>query len=77
VIGISRKSDKAEDAKKLGADKYISTDEDKDWVKENARSIDLIISTVSSEKMPLEGYLSLLKTHGTYIQIGSVKPSLV
>lgn len=73
VIGISRKSDKAEDAKKLGADKYIATDEDKDWVKENTKTIDLIICTVSSEKMPLTDYLSLLKTHGQFIQIGSVR----
>ncbi|EGP92461.1 unnamed protein product [Zymoseptoria tritici ST99CH_1A5] len=71
VIGISRKSDKRDDALKLGADEYIATDEDKDWQTKHRRSIDLIVGTVSSAKMPLEGYLGLLKTKGTYIQIGA------
>ncbi|KAF2821318.1 GroES-like protein [Ophiobolus disseminans] len=71
VVGISRKADKRDDVLKLGADKYISTDEDADWAKHNAQSLDLIVCTVSSEKMPLEGYLSLLKTKGTFIQVGA------
>lgn len=70
VVGISRKQDKAEDACKLGADMYIATDEEKDWVPKNRRSLDLIVCTVSSDKMPLEGYLSLLATHGTFVQVG-------
>jgi D-arabinose 1-dehydrogenase-like Zn-dependent alcohol dehydrogenase len=32
----------------------------------------LIVCTVSSEKMPLNDYLSLLKTKGTFIQVGYV-----
>ncbi|XXG97664.1 hypothetical protein Hte_003971 [Hypoxylon texense] len=71
VIGISRKSDKRDDALKLGADEYIATGEDKDWETKHARSIDLIICTVSSDKMPLGGYLRLLKTKGTFIQVGA------
>ncbi|KAI4869037.1 NADP-dependent alcohol dehydrogenase C [Hypoxylon rubiginosum] len=71
VIGISRKSDKRDDALKLGADEYIATGEEKDWETKHARSIDLIVCTVSSEKMPLEGYLRLLKTKGTFIQVGA------
>jgi len=70
VVGISRKASKKEQVLKLGADRYIATDDDKDWVEKNAKSLDLIISTVSSAKMPLEGYLSLLATKGTYMQIG-------
>lgn len=70
VIGISRKASKKDEVLKLGADEYIATDDDKDWSKKHARSIDLIISTVSSEKMPLEQYLRLLKVHGTFIQVG-------
>jgi D-arabinose 1-dehydrogenase-like Zn-dependent alcohol dehydrogenase len=31
----------------------------------------LIVSTVSSGKMPLDGYVSLLKTRGTLIQVGA------
>lgn len=71
VIGISRKADKREDAIKLGADEYIATDDDKDWDKKYSRSVDLIISTVSSGKMPLTSYLGLLKVHGTHIQVGA------
>lgn len=53
----------------MGADKYIATDEEKDWATTHARSLDLIVSTVSSPKMPLGDYLSLLKTRGTFIQV--------
>jgi D-arabinose 1-dehydrogenase-like Zn-dependent alcohol dehydrogenase len=51
VVAISRKASKREDALKLGADEYIATDDDKDWAKKNARSLDLIVSTVSSSKV--------------------------
>jgi alcohol dehydrogenase (NADP+) len=76
VIGISRKAEKKEDVLKLGADQYIATDEDAQWAVKNKRSIDLIICTVSSEKMPLAEYLSLLKVKGTFIQVGYVYTSL-
>jgi D-arabinose 1-dehydrogenase-like Zn-dependent alcohol dehydrogenase len=71
VVGISRKAEKRDDVLKLGADEYISTDEDADWAKHNAQSLDLIVCTVSSAKMPLNGYLQLLKTKGTFIQVGA------
>lgn len=71
VVGISRKADKKDDVLKLGADQYIATDEDKEWAKHNAQTLDLIVCTVSSAKMPLDGYLSLLKTKGTLIQVGA------
>ena len=52
--------------------RYIATDDDKDWASQNARSLDLIISTVSSDKMPLSGYLGLLKPKvGVLIQVGA------
>jgi len=72
VVGISRKASKKDEVLKLGADKYIATDDDKNWDKENARTLDLIISTVSSDKMPMTGYLSLLKINGSLIQVGYV-----
>lgn len=56
---------------KMGATKFIATDEDKEWATHNARSLDLIISTVSSPKMPLMGYLELLRTQGQFIQVGA------
>jgi alcohol dehydrogenase (NADP+) len=70
VVGISRKADKKDDVLALGADEYIATSDDEDWAKKNKRSLDLIICTVSSEKMPLSDYLGLLKTKGTFIQVG-------
>ncbi|KAI1381478.1 NADP-dependent alcohol dehydrogenase C [Hypoxylon crocopeplum] len=71
VVGISRKANKRDDVLKLGADEYIATAEDKDWSAKNARTLDLIISTVSNENMPLNEYLGLLKTRGTFIQVGA------
>jgi len=71
VVAISRKASKRDEAIKLGADEYIATDDDKDWEKNNKRSLDLIVSTVSSAKMPLTSYLGLLRVHGTYIQVGA------
>ncbi|KAL7758403.1 hypothetical protein ACKLNR_012930 [Fusarium oxysporum f. sp. zingiberi] len=71
VVGISRRSDKRQDALDLGADQYIATSEDADWAKANARSLDIIICTVSSAKMPLTEYLSLLKVGGMFVQVGA------
>ena len=61
---------------KMGATKFIATDEDKDWATENARSLDIIVSTVSSPKMPLEQYLQLLRVKGTFIQVGAPEDSV-
>ncbi|KAF8243424.1 zinc-binding dehydrogenase [Wilcoxina mikolae CBS 423.85] len=76
VVAISRKASKRADALEMGADLYISTDEDENWAKTHARSLDLIVSTVSSPNMPLNGYLSLLKTHGEFIQVGAPEDKL-
>ncbi|KAG0652922.1 NADP-dependent alcohol dehydrogenase VII [Hyphodiscus hymeniophilus] len=71
VVAISRTGGKAIDAKKMGADRLIATDEDDKWAKKNSRSLDLIVSTVSSPKMPIAGYLQLLRTNGQFIQVGA------
>ena len=71
VVAISRTAAKKDDALAMGADAFIATDEDKQWARKHTRSLDLIISTVSSANLPLEGYLRLLRTRGTYIQVGS------
>ena len=71
VVVISRTRNKEADAKKMGADDFIATDEDKDWATKNAGSLDLIICTVSSEKMPLQEYLGLLRRRGNFIQVGA------
>ncbi|CAG8922136.1 unnamed protein product [Penicillium salamii] len=70
VVAISRKEGKREDSLKMGADLYIATDDEPAWATENARSLDLIVSTVSSTKMPFNDYLGLLKTGGTFVQVG-------
>jgi alcohol dehydrogenase (NADP+) len=54
----------------MGATKFIATDEDRGWAEESAGSVDLIVSTVSSPKLPLEDYLRLLRVRGTFIQVG-------
>lgn len=51
VVAISRKDNKKEDALKLEADEYIATDDDPEWASHHSRSLDLIISTVSSSKV--------------------------
>ncbi|KAI1166582.1 zinc-binding dehydrogenase [Nemania serpens] len=71
VVGISRKNAKRNDVLKLGADEYIATDEDTDWHITHKRSLDLIISTVSSVNMPLTEYLGLLKRGGEFVQVGA------
>jgi alcohol dehydrogenase (NADP+) len=54
VVGISRKMGKKEDVMKMGADLYIATDDEPNWATEHARSLDLIVSTVSSTKVSFE-----------------------
>lgn len=71
VVAISRHENKREDALKLGADAYIATADEKDWHKKNMASLDLIISTVSSSKMPLDQYMAMLKVGGAFVQIGA------
>jgi D-arabinose 1-dehydrogenase-like Zn-dependent alcohol dehydrogenase len=51
VVGISRKESKRAEVLGLGADDYIATDDDKDWVQKHFRSLDLIVSTVASSKV--------------------------
>lgn len=76
VVAISRTSAKKEDAMKMGATHFIATDEDPTWTRKNRNSLDLIVSTVSSDKMPLQKYLSLLRFNGTYVQVGAPEDNL-
>ncbi|KAF4966423.1 hypothetical protein FZEAL_10661 [Fusarium zealandicum] len=71
VVGISRKASKKDEVLALGADQYIATDDDEGWAKKNAKSIDLIICTVSSPKMPITDYFKLLRRGGDFIQVGA------
>lgn len=76
LVAISRSRAKEEDTRKMGADDFIATDDDKDWETKHASSLDLIVCTVSSHKMPLQGYLGLLRTKGTFIMVGAPEDNL-
>ncbi|KAL0930151.1 nadp-dependent alcohol dehydrogenase [Colletotrichum truncatum] len=71
VVAISRRRTKEADALALGADEYIATADDVKWASKHRRTLDLIICTVSSSDMPLEGYLRLLRWEGSFIQVGA------
>lgn len=70
VVGISRRANKRDEVLSLGADEYIATEDDEEWATNNARSLDLIVCTVSSTKMPLTSYLQLLDVNGNFVQVG-------
>ena len=71
ITAISRTATKKEDVLKMGATDFIATGEDKDWATKNSQSLDLIVSTVSSPKMPFQDYLKLLGVGGQLIQVGA------
>ncbi|KAF1842712.1 cinnamyl alcohol dehydrogenase [Cucurbitaria berberidis CBS 394.84] len=75
VVAISRSSSKKADALELGADEFIATGEDAEWMNKNAGSLDLIISTVSGS-FPLDQYLNLLDVNGTFVQLGAPEDKL-
>ena len=51
VVSISRRSNKREDAVRLGADEYVATEEDVDWAAAHTMTLDLLICTVSSSQV--------------------------
>lgn len=76
VVGISRRNNKRNDVLALGADEYIATDEDEGWAKSHAGTLDIIVCTVSSPKMPLRQYLGLLRSRGIFVQVGAPEDNL-
>ncbi|CAG8979359.1 hypothetical protein HYALB_00002485 [Hymenoscyphus albidus] len=70
VTVISRSDAKKEDAMKMGASKLIATGT-KGWAKEHARSLDLIVCTISDPNMALDDYFQLLRVSGEFIQVGA------
>lgn len=71
VVGISRKASKRDEVLALGADSYIATDDDEGWSDKYAKTIDLIVCTVSSNKMPFSDYFKLLRHGGNFVQVGA------
>ncbi|KAF7935455.1 uncharacterized protein EAE97_008362 [Botrytis byssoidea] len=76
ITAISRTSAKKEDAFKMGATRFIATDEEPDWATKYGNSLDLIVSTVSSPKLPLQSYLTLLRYQGKFIQVGAPEDTI-
>jgi uncharacterized zinc-type alcohol dehydrogenase-like protein len=74
VTVLSRSRNKETDAKRLGADHYIATNEDKAFEK-LARTFNLIICTVSTE-IDWNQYLDTLVRDGTMVLLG-VPPKAV
>lgn len=70
VTVVSHSHSKEEDAKKMGAKNFIATHGDGDVFKKNRRSLDLLICTTNDSKMPLSGYLDLLRPGGTLCFVG-------
>lgn len=68
---ISRSHSKEADAKAMGADGFLAT-QDKDWNKEYIMTFDLIISTANNfgEGFDLAAYLALLDVHGKWVSVG-------
>ncbi|HET6860237.1 MAG TPA: NAD(P)-dependent alcohol dehydrogenase [Streptomyces sp.] len=69
VTVLSQSLRKKDDGLKLGADHYYATSDDATF--EALRgAFDLIVSTVSAP-LPLDKYLSLLKTDGAFVNVGA------
>ncbi|KAJ2983094.1 hypothetical protein NUW58_g6309 [Xylaria curta] len=68
---ISRSHSKEADAKAMGADGFLAT-QDKDWNKDHLMTFDLIVSTANNfgEGFDLAAYLALLDVHGKWVSVG-------
>jgi D-arabinose 1-dehydrogenase-like Zn-dependent alcohol dehydrogenase len=75
VYAISRTEEKKADAMAMGADGLIATEKE-GWSTEWRNSLDVIICTVSSPKMPFSEYLNLLDVGGTFVQVGAPDEAL-
>ncbi|RAH57476.1 alcohol dehydrogenase GroES-like domain-containing protein [Aspergillus piperis CBS 112811] len=70
VWAISRSRNKEADARQMGADGFLATNEE-GWCQPHEMTFDLIISTASSfQDFPLSQYLSLLGVHGRFHLVG-------
>ncbi|EPZ51184.1 alcohol dehydrogenase, catalytic domain, GroES-like family [Bacteriovorax sp. BAL6_X] len=69
VTVLSHTKSKEEDAVKLGAHNFLYTGDEKVF-EENAEKFDLIINTVSSNKLDMGNYFNLLKLDGTLVSVG-------
>jgi alcohol dehydrogenase (NADP+) len=67
---ISRSHAKEADAKAMGADGFLAT-QDKDWNKPHEMTFDLIVNCANSmEGFDLDAHISLLDVHGKFVSVG-------
>jgi len=76
VTAISHNDKKREEAKKLGADDFISL-EDAAAVKKARRTLDFILSTGNAKGMKWDGPTSLLKIDGVFCVVGVPEEDLI
>jgi alcohol dehydrogenase (NADP+) len=69
VVAISTSSKKEADAKALGADRMLISN-DQLQMKANFRALDVVLCTANSTDMPWESYLSLIAPGGKLIIVG-------
>ncbi|CAN5499901.1 NAD(P)-dependent alcohol dehydrogenase [soil metagenome] len=74
VVIFTTSASKTEDAERLGADEVVLS-KDKEQMKSHARSLHLIIDTVSANH-DLNAYLHLLKVDGTLVLVGAPEEPL-
>ncbi|GME75102.1 unnamed protein product [Ambrosiozyma monospora] len=68
---FSRSSKKKDDAFKLGADHFIATGEQENWIDDISYELDLILCTANSnENFDLNTYLKALKIGGKWVSVG-------
>ena len=72
VVMITTSPDKAEDAKKLGADAVLISKNDEEMSKHQA-SFDFLLNTVPVTH-DVNPYLNLLKRDGTMVMVGAIEP---
>ncbi len=68
VTVLSQTMSKEEDGKRLGADHYFATSDEKTF-EELAGTLDLIVNTVAAS-LPVDDYLSLLRLNGSMVNVG-------
>lgn len=72
VVMITRSSDKAKDAKELGADEVLISKDEKQ-MKKHLNSFDFLLNTIPV-KHDMNPYLSLLKRDKTMVLVGAIEP---
>lgn len=75
VTVLSHSPDKAEAARKLGADDFLAT-QDEQVFKKHQKKFDCILDTVSA-KHDYNAYLNLLKRDGAMVLVGMPEPTLL